>query len=96
MTNAPENNRASLFTANDLNALRVRASVEIRDCEQSLDRAHEIIKLIQKEVGQRTIGYGVGFVLNAVLIFGENILTRVRKRSLRYYDHYTFNTSKLK
>ena len=96
MTNAPENNRASLFTANDLNALRVRASVEIRDCEQSLDRAHEIIKLLQKEVQQHTIGYGVGFVLNAVLIIGENILTRVRKRSLRYYDHYTFNTSKLK
>ena len=96
MIDAHKNNGARLFTAKELKALRMRASVEIRDCEQSLDRAHEIIKLLQKEVEQRTIGYGVGFVLNAALTFGENILTRVRKRSLRYYDHYMFNTSKLK
>lgn len=74
MTNAPENNRASLFTANDLNALRVRASVEIRDCEQSLDRAHVIIELLQSEVQQHGIELGLGLALGTLVTLGENIL----------------------
>ena len=97
MNDCDEYTWASLITVRRLKALRLRASFEIRDCEQSLDRAHVIIELLHSEVQQHGIKLGLGFVLAALVTFGENILKRVLKKiSLRNYDHHTFITSKLK
>ena len=96
MNDSHEYNWASLITVRRLKALRLRASFEIRDCEQSLDRAHVIIELLQSEVQQDGIELGLGLALGTLVTLGENILKRVRKRSLRNYGHHTFITRKLK
>lgn len=96
MNDSHEYNWASLITVRRLKALRLRASFEIRDCEQSLDRAHVIIELLQSEVRQHGIELGLGLALGTLVTFGENILKRVRKKRVGNYDHHTFITRKLK
>lgn len=61
---------ASLITVRRLKALRLRASFEIRDCEQSLDRAHVIIELLQSEVQQHGIELGLGLALGTLVTLG--------------------------
>lgn len=50
VNDADEYNWTSLLTVHRLKASRLRASFEIRDCEQSVDRAHVIIELLQSQV----------------------------------------------
>lgn len=70
VNDSDEYNWASLLTVRRLKALRLKASFEIRDCEQSLDRAHVIIELLHSEVQQHGIELGLGFVLATLVTFG--------------------------
>lgn len=74
MNDAAEYNWTSLLAVRRLKTLRLRASLEIRDCEQSVDRAHVVIELLQSQVKQNAITLGLGFALGTLLTVGENIL----------------------
>ena len=43
----------------------------IRDCEQSLNRAHEIIEFLDTQVKEKAIKLGLGFALCAFFTVGE-------------------------
>ena len=56
-----------------LEACRLRASADIRHCEQSLNSAHEIIELLQRKTTEQLVKLGLGFAVLAVVSIGENI-----------------------
>lgn len=70
VNDADEYNWTRLLTVRRLKTFRLRASFEIRDCEQSVDRAHVIIELLQSQVEQNAITLGLGFALGTLLTVG--------------------------
>ena len=56
-----------------LEACRLKASADIRDCEQSLNRAHEIIELLQRKTSEQFVKLGLGLAFFAAVSIGENI-----------------------
>lgn len=55
-----------------LEAYRLRASADIRDCEQRLNSAHEIIELLQRKNSEQLVKYGLGLAFLAAVSIGEN------------------------
>ena len=56
-----------------LEACRLRASADIRDCEQRLNSAHEIIELLQRKTSEQLVKLGLGLGLLTAVSIGENI-----------------------
>ena len=56
-----------------LEACRLRASADIRDCEQSLNSAHEIIELLQTKTSEQLVELGRDLAFFAAFSIGENI-----------------------
>lgn len=55
-----------------LEAFRLRASVDIRDCEQRLNSAHEIIELLQRKTSEQLAKIGLGLAVFAAVSIGKN------------------------
>lgn len=53
-----------------LEAYRLRASADIRDCEQRLNSAHEIIELLQRKTSEQLVKYGLGLAFLAAVSIG--------------------------
>ena len=55
-----------------LEAFRLKASFDIRDCEQTLNSAHEIIELLQRKTSEQLVKLGVGLAVFAAVSIGKN------------------------
>ncbi|KAL9974636.1 hypothetical protein ACROYT_G011697 [Oculina patagonica] len=55
------------FTVRRLEASRLRASLDIRDCEQSVNSAHEIIELLQRKTTEQAVKLGLGLAFSAAV-----------------------------
>lgn len=56
-----------------LEAYRLKASADIRDCEQRLNSAHEIIELLQRKTSEQLVKLGLGLAFLGAVTMGENI-----------------------
>ena len=54
-----------------MEALRLRASVDIRDCEQRLNSAHEIIELLHRKAKEQLVKLGLGLTFFAAASIGK-------------------------
>ena len=55
-----------------LEAVRLRASADIRNCEQRLNSAHEIIESLQRKTSEELVKLGLGMTFFAAISVGKN------------------------
>ena len=73
VTKASENQWSSPLNYRRLKACHLKASVDIRDCEQSVNSAHEIIELLQRKTSEQLVKLGLGLAFFGAVTMGENI-----------------------
>lgn len=61
------------YELSSLRGLPSQGSADIRDCEQSLNSAHEIIELLQRKTSEQLVELGRDLAFFAAFSIGENI-----------------------
>ena len=68
---ALEGNADPSVTFRTLEAKRLKFSVDLRVCQQRLDKAHEIIKRLDIKVKEMLAKHTVGFFFSAAIAVGK-------------------------
>lgn len=71
VTEACQRNRCNSKTFRRLEAYRVSTAADIRDCEQTVSNAREIIEQLHKKAKEEAVKYGVGLAVSATATLGK-------------------------
>jgi len=70
---ACQRNRCNSKTFRRLEACRLKVAADIRDCEQTVSNAREIIEQLHKKAKEEAVKYGVGLAVSATATCGKII-----------------------